>query len=40
MTNVEVLEPAEVPSIEAMLLKYKLRWAGHVTIQNGGPPPA
>ena len=31
VTNVEVLEQAEVPSIEAMLLKCQLRWAGHVT---------
>ena len=31
IANVEVLEQAEVPSIEAMLLKYKLRWAGHVS---------
>ena len=30
ITNVEVLEQAEVPSIEAMLLKYKLRWVGYV----------
>ncbi|XP_076061594.1 uncharacterized protein LOC143037342 [Oratosquilla oratoria] len=31
VTNVEVLERAETPSIEAMLLKYQLRWAGHVS---------
>ena len=31
ITNVEVLEQAEVLSIEAMLRKYKLRWAGHVS---------
>ena len=31
ITNVEVLEQAEVPSIEAMILKYQLRWAGHVS---------
>lgn len=31
VTNVEVLEQAETPSIEAMLLKYHLRWAGHVS---------
>ena len=30
ITNVEVLERAEIPSIEAMLLKHQLRWAGHV----------
>ena len=31
VTNVEVLEQAEIPSIEAMLLKFQLRWAGHVS---------
>ena len=31
ITNVEVLELAEVSSIEAMILKYQLRWAGHVS---------
>ncbi|XP_067051128.1 uncharacterized protein [Acropora muricata] len=31
ITNVEVLEQAEVPSIEAIILKYQLRWAGHVS---------
>ena len=31
ITNVEVLEQAEVPNIEAILLKYKLQWAGHVS---------
>ena len=31
ITNVEVLEQAEVSSIEAMILKYQLRWAGHVS---------
>ena len=31
ITNVEVLEQAEVSSIEAMILKYMLRWAGHVS---------
>lgn len=31
ITNVEVLEQAEIPSIEAMLLKHQLRWAGHVS---------
>ena len=30
MTNVEVLEQANITSIEAMLLKSQLRWAGHV----------
>ena len=30
VTNVEVLEQAEITSIEAMLLKSQLRWAGHV----------
>ena len=30
ITNVEVLEQAEVTSIEAMLMKSKLRWAKHV----------
>ena len=30
VTNVEVLEKAEIPSIEAMLLRSQLRWAGHV----------
>ncbi|XP_076052873.1 uncharacterized protein LOC143032285 [Oratosquilla oratoria] len=30
-TNVEVLDQAEIPSIKAMLLKYQLRWAGHVS---------
>ena len=31
VTNVEVLEQAEVLSIEAMLMKSQLRWAGHVS---------
>ena len=31
ITNVEVLEQAEVSSIEAMILKYQLRWVGHVS---------
>ena len=31
ITNVEVLEQAEVSSIEAMILKCQLRWAGHVS---------
>ncbi|XP_063595009.1 uncharacterized protein LOC134771986 [Penaeus indicus] len=31
VTNVEVLEQAEISSIEAMLLKSQLRWAGHVS---------
>ena len=31
MTNVESLEQAEISSIEAMLLKYHLRLAGHVS---------
>ncbi|XP_037779487.1 uncharacterized protein LOC119576032 [Penaeus monodon] len=31
VTNVEVLEQAEIISIEAMLLKSQLRWAGHVS---------
>lgn len=30
VTNVEVLERASSPSIEAILLKSRLRWAGHV----------
>jgi len=29
-TNIEVLEQAEVSRFEAMILKYQLRWAGHV----------
>ena len=31
VTNVEVLEQAKITSIEAMLLKSQLRWAGHVS---------
>ena len=31
VTNIEVLEMAKVTSIEAMLLKTQLRWAGHVS---------
>ena len=31
ITNIEVLEIAMVASIEAMLLKIQLRWAGHVS---------
>ncbi|CAH1249728.1 Hypp8672 [Branchiostoma lanceolatum] len=31
VTNVEVLERAEITSIEAMLMKTQLRWAGHVS---------
>ena len=30
IANIEVLEQAEVSSIEAIILKYQLRWAGHV----------
>ena len=30
VTNIEVLEMAKVTSIEAMLIKTQLRWAGHV----------
>ena len=31
VTNVEVLEQAETTSIESMLLKVQLHWAGHVS---------
>ena len=31
VTNIKVLEMANVTSIEAMLLKIQLRWAGHVS---------
>ena len=31
VTNVEFQEQAEIPNIEALLLKYQLRWAGHVS---------
>ena len=31
ITNVEVLEQAEVSNIEVMILKYQFRWAGHVS---------
>ena len=31
MSNEEVLERASLPSIEFILLKVQLRWAGHVT---------
>ena len=31
ITNVEVLEQAEIPSFEATILKHQLRWAGHVS---------
>lgn len=31
ITNVEVLEQAEIPSVEATILKHQLRWAGHVS---------
>ncbi|GFN94245.1 hypothetical protein PoB_002075100 [Plakobranchus ocellatus] len=30
VANVEVLEQAEIPSIEALIAKSQLRWAGHV----------
>ncbi|GFN79303.1 hypothetical protein PoB_000580900, partial [Plakobranchus ocellatus] len=30
VTNVEVLEQAEIPSKEALIAKSQLRWAGHV----------
>ena len=30
-TNNEVLERAEIPSIEAMLMLRQIRWAGHVS---------
>ncbi|GFO35998.1 endonuclease-reverse transcriptase [Plakobranchus ocellatus] len=48
VTNVEVLEQAEIPSIEALIAKSQLRWAGHVCrmkdhrlpkIALYGPPP-
>ena len=32
VTNIEILEMAKVTSIEAMLLKTQLRWAGHVSM--------
>ncbi|KAI8491008.1 hypothetical protein Bbelb_314270 [Branchiostoma belcheri] len=35
VTNVEVLERAGILSIEAMLLKIQLRWAGHVSRMEG-----
>ena len=31
-TNIEVLEKADLPNIEAMLILRQLRWAGHVTL--------
>jgi len=31
ITNIEVLKKADIPSIEAMILKSQLRWAGHVS---------
>ena len=31
VSNVEVLEQAEITSIEAILLKSQLRWAGHIS---------
>ena len=34
ISNVEVLEQAEITSIEAILLKSQLRWAGHVSIMD------
>ena len=34
ITNVEVLDRAKIPSIEAILLKQQLRWAGHVHRMN------
>ena len=34
ITNVEILKQAEIPSVEAMPLKYHLQWAGHVSIME------
>ena len=34
VTNIEVLEMAMVTSIEALLLKIQLRWAGHVYMME------
>ena len=31
VTNILIQVQAEIPSIEAMLFKYHLRWAGHVS---------
>ena len=40
VTDIEVLEQAEVTSIEAMFLKTQLRWAGHVSRMHGRSSPA
>ena len=40
ISNVEVLDQAEITSIEAMLLKSQLRWAGYVFRMGGGASPA
>ena len=34
MTNNEVLQRADMPSIEAMLLSQQLTWTGHVVRMN------
>ncbi|XP_051625679.1 uncharacterized protein LOC127461696 isoform X1 [Manacus candei] len=39
VTNTSVLEQAAVTSIEAMLLRTQLRWAGHVSRMKDQPPP-
>ena len=36
VSNVEVLNQAKITSIEAMLLKLQLQWAGHVSRTVGG----
>jgi len=39
ITNVEVLERTGITSIEAMLMKTQLRWAGHVSRMEDHRPP-
>ncbi|KAL8581588.1 hypothetical protein ACOMHN_049145 [Nucella lapillus] len=39
MTNNGVLERANIPSIEAMLLIRLLRWAGHLSRMEDAPMP-
>ena len=36
ISNIEVLDQAEITSIEVMLLKSQLQWAGHVFRMGGG----
>ena len=40
ITNMEIIDQAEITSIEVMLLKSQLHWAGHISRWGGGVLPA